>query len=338
MINLFETEKEMLKSAEVLKRFDFSATEKLAKEIGSKRIILTGMGSSVLFPAAQAKHRALELNIKNRIEVYLASELLSINDFSDSYVVLCSNSGMTKETILLQEHLKDRNAKHIAITAVQDSILSKRCKNKLIMQCGFEKGVAATKSVVEQGLILDSLIFNLAKIQGKKTNLQKLKIAQSSASRCMLSNTSLKIPEHMLITLAKAPSLYLIGRATGVGDEIALKSHEIIRKSAFFYPDTSMLHGIEESIKPAPIILLEPSRFRRFTSDFDTFAKRTDCSLFSIGSRKAANGIRIKSSPYFENYCLLAAGWGLLLNIAKELKLDIDKPKKISKIGNPYKK
>ena len=338
MINLSETEKEMLKSAEVLKRFEFSITEKLAKEIGSKRIIFTGMGSSFIFPAAQARHRAFELNINNKVEAYLASELLSVSDFSETYVILCSNSGMTKETILLQEHLKNRNAQYIAITSAQDSILSKRCRNKIIMQCGPEKGTAATKSVIEQALILDSLIFNLAEIQHKKINLQKLKKHLANTSRCILNNITLKIPDRMLNTLAKAHSLYFIGRATGVGDEIALKSHEILRKSAFFYPDTSMLHGIEESIKPAPIILFEPGKFRKFTNDFAGFAKRTNCSLFSIDSTKPAHGIRIKSSPYFENYCLLAAGWGLLLNIAKKLKLDIDKPKKISKIGNPYKK
>ena len=244
MIHLSETEKEMLESAEVLKRFEFSITEKLAKEIGSKRIIFTGMGSSFIFPAAQARHRAFELNINNKVEAYLASELLSVSDFSDSYVVLCSNSVMTKETILLQEHLNKKDARYIAITSVENSILSKRCRNKIIMRCGFEKGIAATKSVIEQGLILDSLIFNLANIQGKRINLQRLKKSLAAAADCILNNITLKIPDRMLNTLAKAHSLYFIGRATGVGDEIALKSHEILRKSAFFYPDTSMLHGI----------------------------------------------------------------------------------------------
>src|SRR3989338_11080688 len=150
---MFDTEKEMLESANVLKKFDFSLTKKIAKEIGSKRVIFTGMGSSVLFPARHAKSRAFEFNIKNSVEAYFASDLLPYNDFSDTYVFLCSNSGMTKETILLQEHIKKRGAKCIAITAVEDSILAKRCKDKIIMQCGFEKGIAATKSVIEQGLI-----------------------------------------------------------------------------------------------------------------------------------------------------------------------------------------
>lgn len=333
---MFETEKEMFEGADVLREFDFSITKKIAKEIGSKRIIFAGMGSSVLFPARQAKSRAFELNIKNRVEACVASDLLSYNDFSDSYVFLCSNSGMTKETILLQEHIKKKGARYAAVTAVKDSILAKRCKNKIIMQCGFEKGVAATKSVIEQGLILDSLIINLAKEQGRKISLKKIGSYAAKAAENIKNNINTSVPKNMLNALADASSLYFIGRSTGVADEITLKAHELVRKSAFFYPDTHIVHGIEESIESNPIILFEPEKFRKFLGDFKSFSKRTNCRLFGISSRKIIEGIKISSTPYFENYCLLAAGWGLLRKIAKRLDLNIDKPKKVLKVGNPY--
>lgn len=334
---MFETEKEMLESADVLKKFDFGITKNLAKEIGSTRIIFAGMGSSILFPANQAKNRAFELNIKNSVEAYFASDLLSYNDFSGTHVILCSNSGMTKETILLQEHIKKNDAKYVAVTAVQDSVLAKRCKNKIIMQCGFEKGVAATKSVIEQGLILDSLIFNLAKAQGKKINFKKINKLLLSASENILKNINVNVSNNMLNALADASSLYFVGRTTGVGNEITLKSHEIARKNAFFYPDTHIIHGIEESIEANPIILFEPTKFKNFINDFKNFSKRTGCRLFGIDKNNIIDGITIKSTPFFENYCLLAGGWGLLKDIAKKLNLNIDKPKKAVKIGNPYK-
>ena len=334
---MFETEKEMLESADVLKKFDFDVTKNLAKEIGSKRIIFTGMGSSILFPANQAKNRAFELNIKNRVEVYFASELFSCNDFSDTYVILCSNSGRTKETILLLEHIKKKGAKYAAVTAVLDSVLAKRCKNKIIMQCGFEKGVAATKSVIEQGLIFDSLIFNLARDQGKKISFKKIKGLLVSASKNILKNINVNVSDNMLNELANASSLYFAGRATGVADEITLKAHEITRKSAFFYPDTHIVHGIEEAIEANPIILFEPTKFKKFIGDFRSFSKRANCKLFGVGSHKIIKGIKIKSTPYFENYCLLAGGWGLLRSIAKKLDINIDTPKKAVKVGNPYK-
>ena len=105
---MFQTEKEMLESAEVFRAFELGETKSVAEEIGGKRIIFAGMGSSILFPAKNAKIRAFELNIRNRVEAFFASELLSYNRFPDTYVILLSNSGMTKETILLLDHLKKR--------------------------------------------------------------------------------------------------------------------------------------------------------------------------------------------------------------------------------------
>ncbi len=334
---MFETEKEMFESAKLIRGFDLNLTKKIAKDIGSRKLIFTGMGSSVLFPANHAKSRALELNIKNSVDVYFASDLLSYNDFSNAYVVLCSNSGKTKETVLLQKHIKKRGAKYLAITALPDSILAKSCKEKIIMQGGFEKGVAATKSVVEQALILDSLIFHLAKNQGKKVDIKKITSHLADASECISSNIDIDVPDNMLNAIAGSSSMYIVGRATGVGDEIALKAHEITRKEAFFYPDTHIVHGIEESIGSNPIILFEPIKFRNFIGDFKRFSKRTNCKLFGIGTENIIPGIKVKSAPFFEDYCLLAAGWGLLRAIAKKNNLNIDKPKKIFKVGNPYK-
>ena len=334
---MFETEKEMMESADVIKRFDFSITSKLAKEIGSKRVVLAGMGSSILFPAQNAKNRAFELNIKNRVEVYFASDLFAYNDFSDTYFILCSNLGMTKETILLHEHIKKRKGECLVITTVPDSTLAKRCRKKIIMQCGFEKGVAATKSVIEQGLILDSLMLNLAKNQGKRIDFKKMKRLLVNASKNISWNINAKVPDRMVDALADASSLYFAGRTTGVADEITLKAHEIARKSAVFYPGTHIVHGIEESIESNPIILFEPSKFKNFIGDFKNFSKRTNCKLFGIDRETIIEGIKIKSTPFFENYCLLAGGWGLLRVVAGKLNIDIDKPKKALKVGNPYK-
>lgn len=337
-IKMLETEKEMAESAGVFRAFDFDETKLLAKSIGAKRIIFAGMGSSILFPAKNAKARSFGLGIKNRVEAFFASELLSCNNFEDSYVILLSNSGMTKETMLLLNHLKWKNAKFAAVTAVADSPLAKKSKNKIIMGCGFEKGVAATKSVMEQALILDSLVFHLAKSQGIKINFRKLNKSMIDASEKILLNISLKLPEFMLESLSKAGSIYFAGSNKGAADEIALKTHEIAGKSAYFYPATHIVHGIEESIKANPIILFEPSKFKPFIPDFKKFSGRTGCSLFGIDAKDSSSidTIKIKSNEFFNNYCLLAGGWGILRNVANELGINMDRPKKAVKVGNPY--
>lgn len=131
------TEQEMLDTEKVFINFDFSITENLAKEISTSRVIFTGMGSSLIFQGSHAKNRALKFNIANRVEAHFASDLFQYDDFSDTYVFLCSNSGQAKEVILLLDHIKSRGAKCVAITAVADPILAKRSDHKIILTCGF---------------------------------------------------------------------------------------------------------------------------------------------------------------------------------------------------------
>lgn len=336
MKKLSYTEKEMFEAKKVCLNFDFNITKNIAKKIGNKRIIFTGMGSSLLFPGKQAKNGALKFNISNRIEAYFASDLFQYEDFSDTFVFLCSNSGKTKEVIMLLEHIKKRNGKCIAITAVKDSFLAQKCDETIFLTCGFEKGVAATKSVIEQGLIYDSLIFHLAKNQGKKVDFNFLRKELNEAAKFIEENISLEIKNDLLGVLTTSSNYYLVGLDNGVGEEIALKSHEIARKLAIFYPDTHISHGVAESIKKGCLIVLQPSIFDPLFMDFDKFSRKIDSQLIRVDNKSLDHGIKIKINKTFSNYCLLAGGWGLLRNVANKLSLDIDHPEKISKVGNLY--
>lgn len=333
---LSHTEKEMLEAGEVCQNFDFNITKELAERIGTDRIIFTGMGSSMIFPAKQAKNRALKFNIVNKVEAYFASDLFQYTDFSNTYLFLCSNSGKTKEVILLLEYAKKRGATCIAVTAVSDSILAKRCDTKIILSCGFEKGIAATKSVVEQGLIYDSLIFHLAKNQGKNVNLDQLKKDVRETGEKVVQNVNQQINKKILKKLASANHLFFVGLETGVAEEITLKTYEITRKLALFYPDTHIVHGVEEAIDGDVAIIFEPMQFEQYLSDFRAFSKRTNCMLFGIDQNPSIPGLDVAVNDTFKNYCFLSAGWGLLRNVANYNKIDIDHPEKASKVGNPY--
>lgn len=335
-MNISWTEREMLETKKVCLNFDFSITENIAKKIGDKRIIFTGMGSSLLFPGKQAKNRALKFNISNKIEAYFASDLLQYEDFSDTFVFLCSNSGKTKEVIMLFDHIKKKNGKYIAITAVKDSFLAQKSDETIFLSCGFEKGVAATKSVMEQGLIYDSLVFHLARNQGKKVDFDFLRKELNETAGFIEENINLKIPNNLLKDLASSRNYYLVGLDNGVGEEITLKVHEIARKLAVFYPDTHISHGVAESIENGSLIVLQPSIFEPLLMDFDEFSKKINSQLIRMDNKSLDKGIEIKINETFCNYCLLAGGWGLLRSVANRLSLDIDHPEKISKVGNLY--
>ena len=330
------TEQEMLETEKVCLDFDFGITEQLSHKIGTDRIIFTGMGSSLIFPGKQAKNRAMKLNPSNRIESYFASDLFQYTDFKDTYVFLCSNSGKTKEVILLLDHVKSLGAKCVAVTAVEDSILADRSDEKIILSCGFEQGVAATKSVVEQGLIYDSLIHHLSNNQGKKVNFSSLKKELTKTALAIRNNVNVTLDKDTLATLVESNNYFMVGLDNGVAEEITLKSYEIARKMALFYPDTHIVHGVEEAIEGNCAVIFRPSAFKEYLSDFQTFSDKTNCQLIGIDNQGSLIGVGVDINETFSNYCLLAAGWGLLRSVGNELQLDIDHPEKASKVGNPY--
>ena len=335
-MKLSYTEQEMLETEKVCLDFDFGITEQLSHKIGTDRIIFTGMGSSLIFPGKQAKNRAMKLNPSNRIESYFASDLFQYTDFKDTYVFLCSNSGKTKEVILLLDHVKSLGAKCVAVTAVEDSILADRSDEKIILSCGFEQGVAATKSVVEQGLIYDSLIHHLSNNQGAKVNFSSLKEELTKTALAIRNNVNVTLDKDTLATLVESNNYFMVGLDNGVAEEITLKSYEIARKMALFYPDTHIVHGVEEAIEGNCAVIFRPSAFKEYLSDFQTFSDKTNCQLIGIDNQGSLIGVGVDINETFSNYCLLAAGWGLLRSVGNELQLDIDHPEKASKVGNPY--
>lgn len=333
---LSETEIEMLQAKNVCNTFDFEITQALAKRIGGKRIIFTGMGSSMIFPAKQAKSRAMKLRVENKVEAYFASDLFQYTDFSDTFLFLCSNSGKTKEVILLLEHAKKHGATCVAVTAVADSLLAKRCDEKFVLTCGFEKGVAATKSVVEQGLIYDSLIFHLAKNQGKNVDFGNLQEELVDTGEKIVRNIETKASEAIIDALVAATHFFMVGFDNGVAEEITLKAYEIARKMALFYPDTHIVHGVEEVINGDCTIIFEPSEFSNYMNDFEKFSQKTKSKLIGIDKKLSMDGFAIEINEQFRNYCLLAGGWGLLRAVANRQGIDIDHPQRASKVGNPY--
>lgn len=331
-----ETEKEMLQSREICNNFDLNKMKSIADRIGNKNIIFSGMGSSLIFPAKNAKHRALELNVTNKIDSYMPIDLFACKDFKDTFVFLCSNSGKTKEIINLLKHAEKYGATCIAITAVGDSMLAKRCKETIVLSGGFEKGVAATKSVVEEALIFDSLILHLAKNQGKGIDIDLMNKKLKEAGDFIYENINLETDKVIIEGLSMSENFFMVGLDDGVAEEITLKAYEITRKVALFYPGTHIVHGVAEAIEGNYAIVFNTTRYADYIKDFEDFSKKTNCRVIGVDRNGGIKGLKIKMNEEFSDYCLLSGGWCILLNVAKNLDIDVDHPRKASKVGNPY--
>jgi glucosamine--fructose-6-phosphate aminotransferase (isomerizing) len=250
-------------------------------------------------------------------------------NLADFAVFAASNSGQTKEVIRLVNHLIKTGHKTIfGLTANQNTRMEEFATDTHVLSCGKEEAVAATKSVVEQGLFYDSLLRNLQK--GKMDGLKEL----SEKTEEVLTQ---KIDNEITGMIKNASTIYFAGRDNGVAGELALKTNEITRKKSAFLEGTFALHGIEEVMNKSEVLIwVDP-----FDVDQDKFL---ECIVRGVGvniiaispSKTIFPTIIIPEDNQYAEYLQLAAGWNILVETGIALGINLDKPQRARKVGNEY--
>ncbi len=325
----FALVREMMETPGIIRSFDPGVSERFVKFFRSKKgLFLTGEGSSRLFPAK----RTISANLKKEFLLPVLTEGCTQSldyNLKDFVVFVASNSGQTKEVIRLVNALKKK--KHntvLALTANQKTKLEEFADGTHVLKCGKEDAVAATKSVVEQGLFYDSLLRNLRK--EKMTGLRK---AAAQAEEVLTAGIDRKIID----MVSKAGMIYFAGRDNGVAAELALKTNEITRKKSAFLEGTFALHGIEEVMnKNEVLIWVDP-----FEHDHDKFmeciVKGAGVNVIAIATHKTEfTTIVIPDGGQYAEYIQLLAGWNILVETGISLNIDLDHPKRARKVGNEY--
>ncbi|MGE5419486.1 MAG: SIS domain-containing protein [Chloroflexota bacterium] len=327
--NRYALVREMLETPSIMASFDPEAAAPFAFGVKkTKGLFLTGEGSSRIFPAK----RAITSNLKRKsafpvmTEGSTQAEEYNLNDFS---VFLASNSGQTKEVIRLATALKKKGNNSIfGLTANKNTKLSEIAASTHVLTCGKEDAVAATKSVVEQGLFYDAL---LRKISGEKME------GLSKASRQAEEALTLKIDPAITDVIRNASIIYFAGRNNGVAEELALKTNEITRKKSAYLEGTFAVHGIEEVMdKTEVLIWIDP-----FKSELEKF---NECLVKGVGMKIIAVStektmfptIIIPDAGEYAEYVQLTAGWNILVETGISLNINLDKPTRARKVGNEY--
>ncbi len=155
--------REMMDTAGLVADFDPGRTQAVAKKIQSRgRLHLTGEGSSRILPAKNAMQKAMTWGVDLAITTD-GSRQSSQYDLSKSAVFCASNSGKTKEIVLLAQQLAGQGNPHCyGLTANRGTPLEQACAETFVLDCGWEQAVAATKSVVEQALFYESIVRHVA--------------------------------------------------------------------------------------------------------------------------------------------------------------------------------
>ncbi|MEM5947129.1 SIS domain-containing protein [Spirochaetia bacterium 38H-sp] len=323
----FSLVKEMAETAFVVKNFPYDRVT--GYPLDYNRVLLTGEGSSRIFPAKQLRAKALRSGFG---QVFITDGATQSKEYmlDNTSVFVASNSGKTAEGVGLLKYMQENNIKAstCAVVAHDNTPIADMCDSKYILGCGNEEAVAATKSVVEQALFYDVLF-------SAKNNKPFTKGDELSELIDKVLWTELD--EDFVRMVADAPMLYFAGRNDGVAEELTLKTNEITRKKSDFLEGTYAVHGIEEVMNPEEtLILIEP--FVELEEKVKkALADGVGINVVAIASRETMfPTFVIPDAGELNPYLLLVAGWNLLVEAGVRLDINLDKPQRARKIGNEF--
>lgn len=320
--------KEMLETADVVRNFDLARTAPVAEKIKSVGALLcTGEGSSRIFPAKNCIRRALTQGSDLIIRTD-GSRQAATYDLSKMAVFCASNSGRTKEVVLLAKQLKAAGHGHVyALTANRDTPLEKLCDDTLVLECGWENAVAATKSVLEQALCYETILHH-ADGTINRIDLHGLAAMLETALTTAIDSS-------IVSRAVKAPTIYFAGLNDGAAEELTLKTNEITRKKSDFLEGTYAVHGIEEVMNPEDIVFVIDPIEDEIGKFQEVLEKGVGLTVVAIADRDTPfPTIKVPQTGMLSPYVYMCAGWNLLVEIGLSAGIDLDKPERARKVGN----
>jgi glucosamine--fructose-6-phosphate aminotransferase (isomerizing) len=319
--------REMMETPEMISSFEVSKLDRFLDTLPEgDRFLLTGEGSSRIFPTKQAISRSLVLGLPKRFQSEGSHQAREM-DLDGWMVFGASNSGRTKELLLLFEEMRRRRIPTVGITAGEGTLLERFADHTFVLSCGTETAIPASKSVIAEALFFDHLVLRAAG-RSIESALPELAKAARQVLECRMDPALTRLA-------ANAGTIFFAGRNDGAAEELALKAMEITRKRSVYLEGTLALHGAEEVMRPDDLIVLldpfeaEEERFER------VFLREIGIPVIAIAPRPTPfPTVAIPPSPGIEPYLSLMAGWNLLVGAGTRLGIDLDKPSRARKIGN----
>ncbi len=323
--------RDMLAAVDVLKNFNPAVIAPIVEPVRTAgRLMLTGEGSSRLFPAKNAIAYAMQQGDALCVSTEAATQAAEY-DLSRSAVCGVSNSGRTAEVIRLFKALRAAGHDRLySITAHAGSTLESLASPAFTLNCGGESAVAATKSVLEQALHHRALIDAVA---GRELSSSRLSELAGQVQQAL----TMTIDPQLIDRIAAAGTIYWAGRNDGVAEELTLKTNEITRKPADFLPGTYAAHGCEEVMQPGDV-LLWVNPFEDAENKFaEVLEQGVGMTIIAIAPRATRfPTLRIPDGGDLRGYVEMAAGWNVLVDAGLRLGINLDKPQRARKVGNEF--
>ena len=319
---------EMMGTVPTVAKFDPDCSKFVADSVRKTgKILFSGEGYSRLLPAKNSRRVALSWGLDVNVQIE-GSHQAEGYDLSKFTVLIDSNSGRTKEALMLAKKLQAEGHKDtFALSANPDTPIRQACVDGHVLGCGWEEAVAATKSVIEQGLFCESIFWHLA---GKD-----MKAVLKGLPEKIEQALTLEIPAEVVEWVKGAHTIYFSGYNDGVAEELTLKTNEITRRKSDFLEGTYAVHGIEEVMQEGDIVfLVNPieSEYEKFLTVF----KGAGVHVVAIDTKATPfeRTIIVPDAGVMQPYVYLCAGWNILVEVATSDGINLDKPERARKVGN----
>eukprot|EP00752_Nemacystus_decipiens_P013659 g12112.t1 len=322
---------DMLDAVEVVRGFDVAVAEPIAQVVKQAgKLLLTGEGSSRLLPAKHAIKLARQrgYNLQLHTEAGCQSQSYDLIDWA---VLAASNSGRTAEVVQLFKQLESAgHDKRFSVAAFADSLLEQSANLSVVLGCGEEGAVAATKSVIEQALVVQAVIESAV-------DDKRLAGELSAVADVMHAALTAEVPAEITKRLVDTHVIFWAGPNDGVGEELTLKTNEITRKPSDFLEGTYAAHGIEEVMDEGEVLIwIDPIEDQEAKFE-EVLVKGVGMHIIAISTRETRfPTIRVQDAGDYTGLVHMAAGWNLLVETGIALGVDLDKPVRARKVGNAF--
>jgi len=322
--------RDMLATADVVANFSADQAKDTGRALAQVgRLLLTGEGSSRIFPAKNVIANARRLNWPITLHTEAGRQAQEY-DLANWAVFAASNSGKTSEIIKLFNDVRGKGHKHLyGLTASDNSKLGELSEKCYVLKCGPEGAVAATKSVIEQALFYQAMLEHACGIPllGRRCKL---------LSEQLTTALTIEIDPKITDKIAAAGTIYFAGRNDGVAEELTLKTNEITRKKSDFLEGTYAVHGIEEVMNKHDVVIwIDPyeDSLGKFN---DVLVKGVGLTVITVSTKPTSFPSVVVPECDLQPYVMMGAGWNLLVEVGVKLGINLDKPVRARKVGNEF--
>jgi len=314
---------------------------------GINSITLIGCGTA--YHACMIAKYWLEELTSLDIIIEIASEFrYKKNKFKkNNLYIFVSQSGETADTFAALELCNANKMNTLCVVNAIESSIARNSDFVLPIHCGTEIGVASTKALTGQMLVLYILALKIAFLKkdiSKKNYEEKIKLLKKIPDLIKKTLSTESEIESIASTFANAKGSMFLGRglAYPVAMEGALKLKELCYVHAEGYPAGEMKHGplalIEEGI---PVIVIAPrdKYYEKTLSNMQEVISRgakvlliSNKSKDEVSSENIWKKIEVeKTSDELLPFLLILPLQMLAFYAAKEKGYDIDKPRNLAK-------